>query len=65
VLILDPEGNERYRVEGLQPAEDLLAQLRLGLGHSEFTRQHWQAAERYFQNVVDRFPGGDAAAEAL
>jgi Tetratricopeptide repeat len=65
LLVLDPEGTERHRVEGFLPAEDLLPQLMLGLGHSEFARQQWQAAERHFREVVDRFPDSEAAAEAM
>ena len=65
LLVLDPQGTERHRVEGFLPAEDLLPPLMLGLGHSEFARQQWQAAERHFREVVDRFPDSDAAAEAM
>jgi uncharacterized protein HemY len=65
LLVLDPEGTERHRIEGFLPAEDLLPQLMLGLGHSEFARQHWQAAERHFREIVDRFPDSEAAAEAM
>jgi hypothetical protein len=65
LLILDPEGTERHRIEGFLPAEDLLAQLTLGLGHSAFARQQWEEAERRFVEVVDRFPNTEAAPEAL
>jgi outer membrane protein assembly factor BamD (BamD/ComL family) len=65
LLVLDPQGTERHRVEGFLPAEDLLPQLMLGLGHSEFARQQWQEAERHFREVVDRFPDSEAAAEAM
>jgi hypothetical protein len=65
LLVLDPDGTERHRVEGFLPAEDLLAQLLLGLGHSAFARQQWDEAERRFREVVDRFPGTEAAPEAL
>ena len=34
ILELDAEGVERHRVEGFLPADDLLAQLTLGLGRS-------------------------------
>ncbi len=65
LLVIDPEGTERHRVEGFLPADDLLAQLMLGLGHSAFARQQWDEAERRFREVVDRFPGTEAAPEAL
>ncbi len=65
LLILDPNGTERHRIEGFLPAEDLLAQLILGVGHSGFARQQWDEAERRFGEVVERFPNSDAAPEAL
>ena len=65
LLVIDPEGNERHRVEGFLPAEDLLPQLMLGLGHSQFARQQWDAAERHFREIIDHFPESDAAAEAM
>ena len=65
ILELDPEGTEQHRVEGFLEAEDLLAQLTLGLGRSAFKAKRWQDAERYFREVVDRYPRSDTAAEAL
>ena len=65
LLVIDPEGNERHRIEGFLPVDDLLAQLTLGLGHSAFARQKWDEAERWFREVVDRFPRTEAAPEAL
>jgi hypothetical protein len=65
LLVIDPEGTERHRVEGFLPAEDLLAQLTLGLGHSAFARGQWDEAEKRFRGVVDRYPGTEAAPEAL
>jgi Tetratricopeptide repeat/Thioredoxin-like domain len=65
LLVIDPSGTERHRIEGFLPANDLLAQLGLGLGHSAFARQQWDEAERSFRDVVDRFPNTEAAPEAL
>jgi Tetratricopeptide repeat/Thioredoxin-like domain len=65
LLIIDPDGTERHRIEGFLPAEDLLSQLTLGLGHSAFARGQWQEAERRFREVVDRYPQSEAAPEAL
>ena len=58
-----PEDYRRF--EGFLPADDLLAQLTLGLGHSAFARQQWDEAERWFREVVNRFPNSEAAPEAL
>jgi hypothetical protein len=65
LLVIDPEGTERHRIEGFLPADDLMAQLLLGLGHSEFARERWDEAERRFREAVERFPRSDAAPEAL
>jgi hypothetical protein len=65
LLVIDPDGVERHRIEGFLPADDLLAQLSLGLGHSAFGREKWQEAERWFREVVDRYPDSEAAPEAL
>jgi hypothetical protein len=65
LLVIDPEGNERHRIEGFLPAEDLIGQLLLGLGHSAFARERWDEAERRFREVVERYPKSDAAPEAL
>ena len=65
ILELDPDGVERHRIEGFLPADDFLAQLTLGLGHAAFKRQDWKEAERRFREVVERYPDGEAAPEAL
>jgi thioredoxin-related protein len=64
ILVIDSSGNERHRVEGFLPADDLLAQLALGLAHSAFARQQFAEAERRFRQVVERSPRSDAAPEA-
>jgi hypothetical protein len=65
LLVIDRDGTERHRIEGFLPADDLLAQLTLGLGHSAFAQERWDEAERRFREVVDRFPKTEGAPEAL
>jgi hypothetical protein len=65
ILELDADGIERHRVEGFLPADDLLAQLKLGLAHMTFKQQRWADAERRFREIVEQLPHTDAAAEAL
>jgi DNA-binding SARP family transcriptional activator len=65
VLIVDPAGTERHRVEGFLPTEDFLSQLRLGLAKSAFDRKEFEDAEREFSAVVSEHPDSEAAAEAL
>ena len=65
VLILDPNGSERYRIEGFLPTDDFLAPLHLGLAHTAFKTGKFDEAEKRFRAIVDQFPSSDAAAEAL
>ena len=64
ILEIDPQGNERWRIEGFLPAQDLLAQLMLGLAHDAFRREDWRDAARRFQRIVDELPESEAAPEA-
>lgn len=63
-LVLNADGVERHRVEGFLPADDMLAQLKLGLAHAAFGEGDWAAAERRFQTVAEEHPETDMAAEA-
>jgi TolA-binding protein len=65
LLVIDSGGTERHRIEGFLPAEDLMAQLLLGLAQSAFAREQWDEAERRFREVVERFPDSEAAPESL
>ncbi len=65
ILVLDSSGEERHRVEGFLPVEDLLAQLELGLALSEFARSNFAEAERRFREVVKRYAKSEVAPEAL
>lgn len=64
ILTIDAAGVERHRVEGFLPAEELLAQLSLGLGRVAFHGERFGDAERWFESVLERFPGTDGAPEA-
>ena len=64
VLVIDPEGVERHRIEGFLPPDDFLDQLTLGLAHGHFQHREWHEAERLFREVTERHPEGDGAAEA-
>ena len=64
-LMIDPPSTERHRIEGFLPSADFLAQLTVGLGHSAFARSNFAEAERWFREVVERYPDTETAAEAL
>ena len=65
ILIIDPSGTERHRIEGFLPADDFLSQLTLGLAHSAFARGAFADAERWYRQVVETYPATEAAPEAL
>ena len=64
VLVVDPGGTERHRIEGFLPADDFLPQLMLGRAKSAFARERFDEAERLFRAIVERFPNSEAAPEA-
>ena len=64
ILVLDPDGVERHRIEGFLPADDFLAQLGLGLGQLAFHGGRHADAERHFRVVLERHPASESAAEA-
>jgi hypothetical protein len=64
VMVLSPDGDEVRRVEGYLPADELEAQLRLGLGYLAANKKDWAAAERWFGEAAES-PGTDAAPEGL
>ena len=65
LILLDPEGKERYRFEGYLPAEDFLAQLEFGLAKTAFAREQLDEAERLFRDVAQKYPKSDVAPESL
>ena len=65
MLILDPDGAERHRIEGYLPKEEFRAQLELGLARVAFMHKRWAEAERRYAEVVERYPGSKAAPEAV
>jgi hypothetical protein len=64
LLMIDPSGVERHRVEGFLPTDELLAQLTLGLGRIAYYAKNFKEAERRFELVLERFPDTDGAPEA-
>ena len=44
IVLLDPDGKERHRIEGFLEVQDFLAQLTLGLGHIAFAMHDWAGA---------------------
>ena len=65
ILELDPDANVRHKIEGFLPADDFLAQLMLGQGHTAFKAGDFKTAESHFRRVVKDLPNTEAAPEAL
>ena len=65
MLILDPNGVERFRLEGYLPKDEFRAQLELGLARAAFMSKHWAEAETRYTAVLENYPDSKAAPEAL
>ena len=65
MVILDPKGEERFRIEGYLPRDEFRAQLELGLARVAFMSKQWAEAERRYAEVLDRYPNSQAAPDAL
>jgi outer membrane protein assembly factor BamD (BamD/ComL family) len=62
---MDPEGNERRRLEGYLPRDEFQAYLELGLARVAFMQKDWATAEAHFENVLDKFPNSKLVPEAV
>ena len=63
ILVTDGKGTERHRIEGFLPAEDFLAQLRLGVAHAARLGGNFEQAEREYRELSRG--NDDVAAQAL
>jgi hypothetical protein len=65
ILVVDPSGEERHRIEGFLPVNDFLAQLEVGLAKSAFANKRFADAEKGYRSVVEKYPTSEVAAEAF
>jgi len=65
VLVLDPDGVERFRIEGYLPKDEFRAQLELGLARVAFMNKRWADAEKGYAGVAERYPDSKVAPEAV
>ncbi len=65
VLVMDPDGKERWRIEGYLTKQHFRAQLEMGLARTAFMRKQWADAERRYGRVVERYGDTAAAPEAV
>ena len=64
IILLDPDGTERHRIEGFLPADDFLAQLKIGLAHSARLGGDFVSAEKQYRELMDDPKAGETAPEA-
>jgi len=65
ILMLDPSGEERHRMEGFLPVPEFVPQLEMGLGRIAFSSSDFDVAERWFRGIVAEYPEADVAPDAL
>lgn len=65
ILMLDPSGNERHRVEGYLPTSEFVPHLEFGAARIAFSGGEFDDAESRFRHVADSHPEADVAPEAL
>lgn len=64
VVILDPDGVERYRIEGYLPKPEFRAELEMGLARVAFKQDDFAKAAKLYADIVERFPQTVPAPEA-
>ena len=64
-MVMDPSGEERWRLEGYLPREEFHAYLELGLARVAFMKKDWAAAEKHFSSVLEQYPDSKFAPEAI
>lgn len=60
VIMLDPNGRERYRIDGFLTVEHFLGQLELGAGLTAVGVKDWAKAEQHFKNARETYGDTDA-----
>jgi hypothetical protein len=65
VIVMDAEGNERWRLEGYLPKDEFHAHLEMGLARVAFMKKDWADAERRYGDIVGRHPDSAYASEAV
>lgn len=65
MLILDSDGDERFRIEGYLPKHEFRAQLELALARVAFMNKKWAEAERRYAEVLEKYSETKSAPEAL
>jgi outer membrane protein assembly factor BamD (BamD/ComL family) len=62
---MDPEGSERWRLEGYLPKDEFAAWLEMGLARVAFMKKDWAAAEMHLNDVISDHPESKFIPEAI
>ena len=62
---MDPEGEERWRLEGYLSRDEFRADLEMGLARVAFMKKDWADAERRYADILERYPNSKFAPEAI
>ena len=65
MLVTDPKGNERSRLEGYLPKDEFRVSLEMALARVAVMRKDWADAERRYKSVVENSPDSQFAPEAV
>jgi hypothetical protein len=65
VVILDESGKERFRIEGYMPKDEFAAHLTMGLARVAFMNKKWTDAEKFYDEVVQKYPATSLAPAAV
>jgi hypothetical protein len=65
ILMLDPSGQERHRIEGFLPLSEFLPQIEFGRARIDFSFENYAPAERRPRTIVQQWPEAEIAPEAL
>lgn len=64
-IVADGNGTEVYRWVGYLPPGDFCAEMVFAEGRAAFKNKNWDQAVKCYNAVVEKFPDGEAAPEAL
>ena len=62
---MDPNGEERWRIEGYLPKDEFRPQLEMGLARVSFMRKKFDDAEQRYARIIERYPNATVIPEAL
>ena len=65
MLVMDPDGKERWRLEGYLSREEFRVFLEMGLARVAFMRKDFTDAEKRYSAVLENYPTSKYAPEAL